>query len=227
MNKNTLTRLALAALSTNLLVGCLSGDNLEGEVAFPRTCAEAVQGRANANDGPRMLYVDGDEAKPWQAYCADVDGDAKEYLNAKDSPGNYSMYRAGGQSPGTDVMTHYEKIRIDPINLRLDVTDQTFAVSTGSVMHLGSTKIESMPLGVAMTCGGGSAWAQVDVSDTPFIVVGSFQIDGNGAQTGHASPWHTNQVVELGADGDCGWVVPTGLDPMKAENTSIALSYEK
>jgi hypothetical protein len=94
-------------------------------------------------------------------------------------------------------------------------------------MHLGSTKIESMPLGVAMSCGGGTAYAQLDVSDTPFIVVGSFQIDGSGLPTGHASPWHTNKVVELGANGDCGWVAPTGLDPMKPENTGIALAYQK
>jgi hypothetical protein len=227
---NKITSIALSLLSTNLLIGCAIGDNEvpEAPIAFPRTCAERAVGHAEAQDGTYTLFVEGDETMPWRAYCADMGEDAIEYLTlATSGAGTWSSYRAGGRSPGTDVDTRFDKVRIDPIKLVLDVNDLTFAVSTGSVNHLGGKAIDSMPLGVAMSCGGGSVGAQVDLQGTPFLLTGEFAIGGDAGNTGNADPWSTNQTMEMWADGDCGFVGPKSINPMAPTGTSIAVSYKK
>src|SRR4051812_21255042 len=185
MNNNTSLAAVTAALLTSLLTGCLAGDDLKGPIELPRTCAEAAQG-VKAHDGDHILYVDGDETKPWRAYCVDMDqgAAAKEYLTVTAGASNFSRYTAGGRSPGTDVETRFDKVRIDPETLTLDASDLTFAVSTGSVQHLGGQVVDSLPLGVAMSCGGGFTAAQVDVQGTPFVFDDT--AFGNGGDAGHA-----------------------------------------
>ena len=236
-NMKKLSSLLLSLLATNALVGCI-GDNTEPAdpevpdpqptvIPFPRSCAEVRQSHSWANDGRRTLFVDHDANKPWIAYCVDMDSSPKEYLNL---PGdmNFSRYTAGGRSPGTDVETRYDKVRIDPITLKVDISDQTFAISTGSLMHLGVTPVTSMPLGVAMSCGGGGASANVDLSGTPFLIEDKFATAGDVGHTGTAFVWWTNQNEEMWADGDCGWVGPdlVPANPMNnAGSFLIQLSY--
>jgi alpha-tubulin suppressor-like RCC1 family protein len=68
--------------------------------------------------------------------------------------------------------------------------------------------ITEMPLGVAMTCGGGMATAQIDLRDTPFSVETTFGSFGDAGATAHADRWENKQTVELWADGNCGWIAP-------------------
>jgi hypothetical protein len=225
------TSLALVALSTNLLVGCVTGDNEQPEpIAFPRSCAERAVGDATLSDGEHTLFIAGNETMPWVAYCVDMSTAPIEYLTLPNGGAmTWSRYTAGGQSTGTDVETRFDKVRIDPITLKLDTSDQTFAVSTGSLMHLGTQEVTSMPLGVAMSCGGGSASAQVDVGGTPFHLENTFTIAGRAA-TGNASLWWSGQTIEMWADGDCGWVAPdfTPANPMNhAGDFLIKLTYKK
>jgi GON domain len=231
--------LLLSLLATNALVGCI-GDNTEPAdlevpdsqptvIPFPRSCAEVRQSHSWANDGPHTLFVDHDQAKSWLAYCVDMDSSPKDYLTLpKGGDMNFSRYSAGGRSPGTEVETKYDKVRIDPLTLKLDISDQTFAVSTGSLMHLGVTEVTSMPLGVAMSCGGGGASANVSTEGTSFLIVDKFATAGDVGHAGSAFVWWTNQNEEMWADGDCGWVGPelVPANPMNNAGTFlIQLSY--
>jgi hypothetical protein len=224
-----LTCFALSALVLNGLVGC--GDNLEPEdtmdeepMEFPSTCAELAIGHHNYADADRNLYLKNDPTKPWKAYCDDLQGkNPKEYLTVGYNSSTYT------DSNGDQVRTDYDKVRIDPKTLMLDTTDQTFAISTGSVTRGPGAVVTSMPLGVAMSCGNNRAFAQVDVNGTPFVIEDHFRLGGLPSTTGHANPWSTNKVFEMWAEGDCGWIAPDLMDSEPINNAGgylISLRYE-
>ncbi len=232
--------IALASISASL-VGCVTGDNnlpspteddpAAERVEFPKTCAEKAIGNPNLPDGEYKLYLANDEQYQWSAWCVDLQSASpKEYLTLpKGGDLNMSMYRAGGKSPGADVITKFDKIRVDPITLKVDMADLTFATSTGKVIHMGTTEIESMSLGLAMSCElGNAAFAQIDLTDTPFGIVNWFK---HPAGIGHAGLWESGQVIELSAEPDleCGWVAPStiGYDaPLgMSSNWGLALTY--
>lgn len=225
-----ITSLALVLISSNLLVGCIMGDNEAPEqmqqdqtaddadmqpdvIPFPRTCAEVAKSHPGAADGDHTLFVDHVETKPWVAYCVDMDTDApREYLTLSAAgPGTWSKLVAGGSITGTDVDTRFDKIRIDAATLKVDTSDLTFAVSTGSATLASGTEVHAMPLGVGMTCGGGYASAQVSIDDTAFTIASTFSVAGAAGATGHADLWWTNQTMEMWADGDCAWVGPDAM----------------
>jgi hypothetical protein len=235
-----LTSIALATLTANLLVGCVTGDNeipddqdpdqLAERIEFPKSCAEKAIGNPDLTDGEYELYLANDERHQWTAFCVDLQSKSpKEYLTLKDNM-TYSRYAAGGHSPGVDVVTTFEKIRVDPISLKVDIADLTFAVSEGKVIHMGTTEITSMSLGVAMSCDlNARAFAQLDLNDTPFGIANHFRV---GQGDGHHGMWESGKVIELGAGPDfaeCGWVAPTllGYDaPITTPNNwVVALTY--
>lgn len=219
-----LTSLSIALLTSNLLVGCVAGDNempaddqdqdpgsQVEKVAFPKTCAEKAKGNPTLADGEYKLYLANDEQHQWTAYCVDLQSASpKEYLTLPSGGDlNTAEYRAGGFSPGVDVVTKFDKIRIDPITLKVDIADLTFATSEGEVMHMGTTKITSMNLGIVMSCEAGNrGHGQIDLQGTPFGIVDRFT---SAAGIGHHGIWENGQVIELsgGPDGgDCGWTAP-------------------
>lgn len=241
-----ITSLALVLVSSNLLVGCVMGDNeqpaqmqqdggdddMQPEVIpFPRTCGEVAKSHPGATDGDHTLFINNEETKPWVAYCVDMDSDAPhEYLTLSDTgPGTWSKLVAGGSITGTDVDTRFDKIRIDPLTLKVDTSDLTFAVSTGLAMLASGTEVKAMPLGVGMTCGGGYASAQVSIDDTPFTIASTFAVAGAAGATGHADPWWTNQTMEMWADGDCAWVGPEAMPANPVNNAGgfvLQLAYK-
>jgi hypothetical protein len=140
---------------------------------------------------------------------------------------NFSEYTAGGASPGMSVITHYSALRIDPIpvrrsplTFRVNIADQTFASSTGSLCHSSSATscpagqaVTSMPYGVAMDCmGGGSAsgMANIDLRGTPFHVAHTFSTQG--FVPGGSATFLTPSVVDLTGGGYCGWNAPAPTD---------------
>jgi hypothetical protein len=217
------TYFAVSALALNALVGC--GDNSDGPIEFPRTCAEAAVGNASAKDGEYKLFIDNDETKPWTAWCDDLQGDnPKEYLTVESNRSTYAS------RTGEEVETRYEKIRIDPDTLELDTSDQTFAASTGSATHAPGVEVTSMPLGVAMSCGFNFAGAELNVNNTPFVIENRFAVRGDGPPVGSANPWSTNKVVEITSIGDCSWTAPEtiGEYPMNEQGGyMIRLVYSK
>ena len=128
--------------------------SLAYEPALPETCADIKIADPWAGDDDYTLYLDGNINKPWTAYCHDMAGTPREYVTLHNTGAgeNFSQYTAGGASSGTDVRTSYTRIRIDPIDLTVDIADQTFAATTGSLIHSGGEQVDFMPFGVAMSC---------------------------------------------------------------------------
>jgi hypothetical protein len=163
-----------------------------------------------ARDGNYTIY---DNGNIFTVFCYDMAGTPREYINlaATGADVNFSQYTAGGASPGTDVRTHFTKLRIDPATMTVDIGDLTFATSTGSLEHGGNVRVTSMPYGVAMSCTSPRAAhgvGNIDLQGTPFQVESTFAADGYEA-TGSAAVSPDNQVVNLHGGGYCGWITPS------------------
>jgi hypothetical protein len=121
-------------------------------------------------DGSQTLFVAADPAKPWAARC--VGGRAYLPLARVGAGANYSQYTAGGYSIGQNVVTRYTAVRLDPVSLFVDVSDQTFSTSSGVLQGSGE-RVSSMPYGVAMDCVSkqtATGKANIDLRDTPFAI---------------------------------------------------------
>ena len=121
---------------------------------LPSSCAEIAVCDPAATDGDYFLQTDRGNLP---VYCHDMAGQARDYITLVNAGigYNYGSYGAGGASPGTTVMTHYARIRLDPATLLVHTGDQTFATSSGTLSHSGSSQVLSMPYAVAMACAGG------------------------------------------------------------------------
>ncbi len=197
----------------------------------PASCADVAAHVTLANDATVTLYVGGDASKPWTATCHG----GLEYVTPGNATANFGQYTAGAKSPGTNVRTTYARLRIDPASLQIDICDQTFATSTGSLMHdpasNGNDPVTSMPVGVAMDCRGSGSHTGVgaiDVTGLPFVITGSWTNTGNGS-AGMATKSGSGRSVAITGGGDCGWLAPVNA-PYNPFNTCsngklVALSY--
>jgi hypothetical protein len=140
-------------------------------------------------------------------------------------------------SPGTDVRTTYTKVRFDPATLRVDISDRSFAASTGMLNHASSgTMVTSMPYSVAMDCAGNNSMtgvAQIDLTGTLFALPNGFQFfkDGNSSG-GSAQISADNRRATITGGGTCGWTGPMSLpfnpfnnNVTSANGTILPLSY--
>ncbi len=145
----------------------------------------------------------------YSVYCNDMAGTPSEYLELINTGSiyNYGSYNAGG---GTEVKTSYQKVRLDPATLTVDIGDQTFASSSGLIHH-GAELVTSMPYGVAMDCIGRysqAGTANIDLSGTSLAVNDTFAVGGYLA-AGVATFSQNDQVVNLRGGGYCGWITPS------------------
>lgn len=118
----------ILSLSSGIF-GCSGpADDDTTATTFPETCQE-VQEQAvdetgdDPDDGTYTLYVNGDESRPWDAYCYNMRrADPVEYLTV-DETENYSQIR----NDYALTETVYRRYRIDPITFEIDPLDGTFA----------------------------------------------------------------------------------------------------
>ena len=181
---------SLAAGSGFTEGGSRSGD---GEVTITYTtagtggpwldCADVKASNPGWLDGNYEIQPSGGEA--FTVYCSDMAGTPKEYLTlAETGPGkNFSSYVAGGESSGTDVVTSFTKVRLDPATLEILIEDRTFSNSVGGISHPdggGPVSVTSMPYGAAMNCNASPPFgtANVDLRGTPFKVTEAFVLTG-------------------------------------------------
>ncbi|MBL0692842.1 GON domain-containing protein [Comamonas sp. JC664] len=172
----------------------------------PATCKQLKNLNPSLGDGEYILYLNNNAALPWRAWCHGMAGTPTEYLTlSQAATTNFSQYTAGGASPGTDVFTYYAKVRIDPVTLQVNTSDQTFSTSWGQLIH-GPTTVTSMPYASAMSCD----WepvgkANIDLRGTPFAVApDQFRVMGwNAVGETYASP--DGRWVDLIGGGYCGW----------------------
>ena len=213
----------LGSLLASLLVGCVADDAV-GTTGAPQTttsapapsgpqptpafapasCADIAKAHAGSKDGDYALYIapDATTSYSWTAYCADMQtASPREYLSLANGA-NTSMFASGA----AQVVTVYEKIRIDPASFAVDLGDTTFASSTGSAVANGST-ITSMPYGVAMSCGGAAATMNIDLHGTPFRLEQPFSRFGTDAQ-GTVTLSTDRKSLSQSVTGNCAWVAP-------------------
>ena len=201
----------------------------------PATCKEIQVATAAIVDQEYTLYIGGDETKPWTAYCKNMSTAAPlEYLTLLVPNENTGQYKDGGASTGNTVTTTYQKVRIDPVTLALNASDQSFATSTGSLTHSDSgTAVTAMPLGVAMSCvrnDDSSGRARINLTGSKFHVTSQFA--SGGAQAGIVNDnvvvTSAQQKVALKGGGYCGWFAPAGFpaDPFNQNGANIQLGYQ-
>ena len=155
--------------------------------ALPECCQDIRDADSTAADGVYTIYPNGN-TQAFDVYCNDMAGTPSEYLELQniDGPYNYAQYTTGGASPGTSVKTSYQMIRLDPATLMVDISDQTFATTTGFLYHSSLTRpdpypVNSMWYGVAfncIACGSQNGVANIDLSGTPFAVIDTFTTCG-------------------------------------------------
>ncbi len=193
----------------------LRGELLLGNVV-PTSCANARDLYDSTEDGRYVILpIDGQR---FSVHCEDMSESPKEYLTlAQTGPGiNTGSYAAGGPATGTTVTTTFTKVRLDPATLTVDIGDLFFATSTGSLTHpdalLGNPTVTSMPYGTAMACNDGDGpdgTSNIDLRGTPFAVDDTFTPEGtSSASHGGAVFSAADQVVNITANGFCGWRTP-------------------
>lgn len=174
---------------------------------LPQSCQDILDADPSADDGEYTIYLN---QQVFSVYCHDMAGTPQEYLTLvkTGSPYNFSQYTAGG-SQGSNVITQYDRVRFDPPTLLVNIGDQWFSSSTGSLMH-GQVQVTSMPYGVAMACVAAynpAGVANIDLTGTPFKVVDGFYVGGY-LPAGVPTFSSNDQIVDLTGGGYCGWITP-------------------
>ena len=185
--------------------GEAAADNSPG----PQTCAEL----GVTTDGVYELYYQGDRAKPWRVYCAG----GKEYLPLPGPETNFSRDFEG-------VTTSYSRVRFIVDLTEVDVSDERFAVTIGTVNSSGVP----VTMAYATAASGNAApsgTGMVDLTGTGFAVApGAFVLGGFNPQ-GAATYSSSSQVVTLTGGGFGGWNGPVGLsNPFVA---TVAMGFLK
>lgn len=200
---------AIAAPGTDLAGVDFAGVDLTGvdfAAPLPSSCADVLATNPGAADGNYALYVGHATSKPWTAYCTGMATTPKEYLTLVmvGANQNYSMYLTGYFAGGTNTVTTYLKVRVDPTTLMVNTADQTYASSTGATT-INSDTVTSMSYGAAASCSpSASGFGNVDLRGTPFQVkTGIFVVAGYQA-TGSANYTNNNQTIDIRGGGTCG-----------------------
>jgi hypothetical protein len=175
------------------------------------SCAELRAADPSLRDGDFKLYVGRDPGKPWTAYCYDMAGIPREFLTVAAETNFGGFSNQGGGTVMAGVQSNYQKLRVDPSTLMVDVADRTFATSKGQAGQPsgGSFKtVTTMALGTAMDCSNGAnkGRASVDLTGTPFTAKSTDFVQDGYSPTGSAT--QSGQVVTVTGGGYCGWVGP-------------------
>jgi hypothetical protein len=207
-------------------------ENSPGTFAcFATTCAGVRAFSPNAADGDYPLYIGGDRNKMWIANCVDMTTSPTTFLIVNPQ-NNQGMYKAGGGSPGTDVITNYARLAVSPgpgDKLFINAGNQRFAANNGaSLKHSNdaSKVVTTMPIAVAMSCSGTKGTAMIDLTGTSFQVTQMFGIGGNqGSGSIVVNP--TSTSIALSGNGSCGWAAPTSapFDPYNSHDFQIEITY--
>jgi hypothetical protein len=216
---------ALFVLASLLIVPGLAA------AAAPQSCAEVRQQNPAATDGEYTLALQGHVA---HIYCADMAGTPTEYITLAHTGGsyNYSLFYGNHKNHyyqywwvyGTNAVTNYNKVRIDPVSLVVDQNDQRFAVITSEGKNgfdSSDPNFNPVPKTVAYATAAdcASSWsaqgkANVDLTGTDFALDDGVSFAWGGfAANGSVSVSPDRQVVNLTGGGWCGGAGPQG--PLK------------
>ena len=182
-------------------------------VPLPASCTDVRDQDPEAADGSYTLYLGRDAGKAVTIYCH----------NMAEMPAAYLEFASSGQAfnyastayPGQELVTSYTRVRLDLQTLVVDVTDRTFAETSGSAPEPGL--ITGTDYATAVGCNAGEAGAAVgqaniDLTGTPFALAESvtFVVRGQESEGGEPDITPDRKVVDLSAGGRCGWIAPAG-----------------
>lgn len=183
-------------------------------------CTELQTKQGVTSDGNYIIDPDLSGAnQPFNVYCYGMDSNQPtEYINLVKTGEafNFGMYKAGGARPGTDVFTHYTKIKIDPNTLLVDINDRTFSTSRGSILFNGVLR-DQTSYGVALDCISSFSTegrGNINLEGTPFSVSTSVQYyrPNNGVvgynSAGVETYGPSRKTVDITGGGYCGGNLP-------------------
>lgn len=180
----------------------------------PQSCADIKAANPTAEDGDYTIYPAGNAAQPLPIYCHNLADTPLEYLSlpTSDETANYALTRADDSNYlGRDVLTIYQKIRLDPATLIVDLTDTTFATSTGSI---NDGQIHNTPYGTAAGCRGSLALgaANINLTGTPLTIAPDqpFALQGDSPVGQPIDIQANGQIINLVGGGRCGYLAPDG-----------------
>jgi YD repeat-containing protein len=183
--------------------------------ATPQSCADVHNANPSAPDGTYTISVMGHALA---IYCYHMASQPTEYLTLvhTESGANFARYATGGAQSGTDAITTYTKVRLDPATLKINTGDRSFATSVGSNSGAGGTET-AVSYGWAGSCKApydSSGTANIDLRGTPFTVNDTWTLpglplgyDSAGVTTDR---YRDKRVLDITGGGYCGWNVPTG-----------------
>ena len=176
------------------------------------TCEGLRRSGQATEDGEYVLFYERDFEQPWQVYCADMDGEPVEYLTLPATGGARNLF----EEHSYNRQTSYERVRIDPNDLRVNAQDERFATTTELTGSGGAPDTNyrgPVFFGTTGSCGWGrdggdpAGSGVIDLTGTPFVVLTEFELGGTCARGG-AQYMERGQVVELEASGTCGFIAP-------------------
>ena len=179
----------------------------------PMTCADVRLGDPHAADGDYTLFLNRDPAFPISIYCHNMAGSPIEYLSLVNTGSNVNF--ASTVYPSDELITRYDKVRIDLHQLTLDATDRTFATVSGTVPLY--SRVPYNDYGRVVGCneaqpGAALGRGNIDLTGTTLTLheTITFTLAGADAEGSGAQISQGGQVVTLEAGGRCGWVAPEG-----------------
>ncbi|MCY1010799.1 GON domain-containing protein [Nannocystis pusilla] len=182
-----------------------------GEGSWPESCAEIRDIDASNGDGEYLIEIEGHEVV---VTCVDMASTPKEYLTLPNTgSANYSAYGTGQNTSTPAVRTEYTKVRLNPVDLTVDITDKRFSTSNGKWAQFGWSYHYEWDYAHAADCR--SPWSQtgranVDLTGTPFAVEQDQFVVWGSEPAGTVTYSAGDQVVELTGGGYCGDHRPEG-----------------
>lgn len=175
---------------------------------FPKTAVELAQLHPQFPDGEYTLYLDGDSAQPFKAYCYDMNGSPIEYLAL--SGNNFSNDRR------SSTRTSWSKIRFDPLSKQVNTSDYRFASSNGSGIHV--------PYGTGInSVSNSSGIASLNLVETSFAINDTW--DFSNGSNGALSLQQQDQWAQAYTNGASNWVVVNGSDSIYGGGFALDLKY--
>ena len=189
---------------------------------FPASCAMISEAIPGTPDGDYIVYIGGDETRPVQLYCHNMADRPTDFITlANINAGfNYSTI----SYPEGALVTHYQRLRIDPGSLIVDTTDRTFATTFGTlpgysvlpadmveryqVIATDFARAEGCNRGISAPAG----TANIDLTGTNFVLADGVTFSSMGGALDNPqfeiSP--NRQIVNLSVNGRCAHMAPDG-----------------
>lgn len=190
-------------------------------ILLPATCAQMRARNPAAGDGEYTLFLAGDGRFPLTLYCYDMGANPREYLTLPISGGsaNFALI----SYPEGALTTHFQKIRLDPASLVVDIGDLTFSTTQESVpgynpvpaAELFGYPVVASSYGHAQGCnrnvtGSPPGAANINLSGTPLILAETvtFATDGVAVENPVIDISPDRRVINLSVNGRCAQIYP-------------------